>query len=68
MFLKRLRKADQVRSYSITATPTGWEVRQVQDSRVVKQTQYDDWHRVERARRAFVIEMSSLREEGWQEM
>jgi len=67
-FSKSIRKADRVRRYTIQTTPTGWEVRQEQDSEVVREACYQDWHRVERVQRAFDIEMRSLREEGWTEV
>jgi hypothetical protein len=68
MFAKSIQKADHIRRYTIKSTHTGWEVRQEQDSKVVHQACYHDWHRVERARRAFAIEVSALREQGWQEL
>ena len=67
-FSKCIRKADHVRRYTIQTTTTGWEVRQEQDSDVVLQTRYQDWHRVERAQRAIIAEMRSLRDEGWTEV
>jgi hypothetical protein len=67
-FTKSLKKAHHVRRYTIQTTPTGWEVKQEQDSQVLRQTCYQDWHRVEWARRAFVIEMINLRQEGWQDV
>ena len=67
-FYKSLRKADSVRNYSIKATETGWEVREEQNSEVVKAAHYQDWHRVERAQRSFTIALDSLRNEGWQEV
>lgn len=67
-FAKSLRKADHIRHYSIRATNSGWEVREEQDSQVVRQKQYSDWHRVERARRVFSIEVDLLRKEGWQDV
>ena len=66
-FTKSIRKADHIRRYTIQPSAVGWEVRQEQDSQVVRQASYQDWHRVERARRAFVIEMTYLQENGWQE-
>jgi hypothetical protein len=43
----------------------GWRVVQRADTTVVRDAHYTDWHRVERARRAFAVEMTSLRAEGW---
>jgi hypothetical protein len=68
MFAKSIRKADHVRRYTIKATQTGWEVRQEQDSKIVRQACYHDWHRVERAREAFSLKAMSLREAGWVEV
>lgn len=67
-FAKSIRKAEHTRRYSIQPTRTGWEVREEQDSQVVRQSCHQDWHRVERARRAFVMELSNLQEKGWQEV
>lgn len=64
-FVTRLRNANHVRRFSIQETGGKWEVREEQDSRVVRQVCYTDWHRVERARLTFAMEVSSLREKGW---
>lgn len=68
LFVKKLQKAQHLRRYTIETTSSGWEVRTEQDSEVVRHTHYQDWHRVERARRAFAIEVDSLREAGWREV
>ena len=68
MFCKSLRYAQQTRRYSIAATATGWEVREERNSEVVKKVQYQDWHRVERARRSITIELDALRSKGWSEV
>ena len=67
-FVKSIKKADQVRTFTIQPAASGWEVREEQGDEVIRQRCYQDWHRVERARRAFTIELISLREEGWQEV
>ena len=67
-FARSIRKDDHVRRFSIRPAESGWEVREEQDSQVVRQACYQDWHRVEHARRAFVLELSQLRDEGWQEV
>jgi len=68
MFLKSLRYQDTTRRYSIAPTETGWEVREERDSEVVRQVQYQDWHRVERARRSITIELDDLQRQGWSEV
>ncbi len=66
-FTKSLKYRGHERRFSIQPTGGGWEVREEEDSRVVRQIRYTDWHRVERARRAFTLEMIDLREKGWAE-
>jgi hypothetical protein len=66
MYNRLLRKAAHTRRFIIRNTDTsGWEVRDEKDSRIVKSVLYDDWHRVERAKAAFAMEASLLRETGW---
>ncbi|MGH9201393.1 MAG: hypothetical protein ACRD2A_09165 [Vicinamibacterales bacterium] len=67
-FARSVRKADQVRRYVIQSTASGWEVREERGTEIVRQSCYQDWHRVERARRAFAIKLSELRENGWQDV
>jgi hypothetical protein len=64
-FDKQLRHLDNTRRYSILTTDAGWEVREERDSQVVKKVQYQDWHRVERARRSITIELDDLQRKGW---
>jgi hypothetical protein len=64
-FSQSFRKADRRRRYTIQTTADGWEVREEVDREVVRRACYDDWHRVERARRAFIIEIATLRDQGW---
>jgi hypothetical protein len=65
-FAKSLRHREHTRRFSIVPVGVGWEVREEQDSRVVRRVHYTDWHRVERARRAFTIEVRNLQREGWE--
>jgi len=67
-FVRSLRKADHIRRYSIQATSAGWEVREEQDSEIVRHSYYQDWHRVERALRSFSLKLNVLREEGWSDL
>ena len=67
-FDKSLRDQEQTRRYSIAATETGWEVREERDREVVRTMHYQDWHRVERARRSITDELRALREQGWAEI
>ncbi len=68
MYARTLTKASHVRKFSITPKESvGWEVREEADHGVVRHAYYEDWHRVERARRAFALEVKSLHDEGWTE-
>jgi hypothetical protein len=68
MYTRRLQKATHTRKFTITtAGASGWEVRDEQDSRVIRWVRYSDWHRVERARMAFALEAALLEESGWDE-
>ena len=69
MFALVLRKAAQTRRFTITdIDSSGWEVRDEQDSHVIRRVLYTDWHRVERAKMNFAREASSLRDAGWIEV
>jgi hypothetical protein len=66
MYARILRNADHTRRFTILQTDTaGWEVREEQDSRVVRTARYRDWHRVERAQMVFAREAALLQEAGW---
>ena len=68
MYTRCLQKAAHVRRFSITSTTgSGWEIRDEQDSHVIRSVRYRDWHRVERARMAFALEAAQLEESGWKE-
>jgi hypothetical protein len=67
-FDKSLRYQENTRRYSIATTDTGWEVREERDSKVVRKVHYQDWHRVERARRTIANELDVLQRQGWSEV
>jgi hypothetical protein len=67
-FTKELRLAGHVRRFTIKeSSGEGWELREEQDSELVRQIQYRDWHRVERARMRIDAEVCDLRDRGWTE-
>lgn len=69
MFSLRLRKATQTRYFCIAdGEASGWDVREEQDGQIVRAVRYLDWHRVERAKRAFERQRIALREDGWVEV
>jgi hypothetical protein len=66
MFAKELRQAGHTRKFSIIDKGyAGWEVRDVQDDRVLKEICYTDWHRVERALHMFNLQIDELESKGW---
>ena len=68
MYARIFRKAAHVRRFTISSTSSsGWEVRDEQDSRLIRTRLYDDWHRVERAKLTFAVEAAGLRDAGWDE-
>jgi hypothetical protein len=68
MFAKELTQAGHIKRFTITqAGSAGWEVKVEQDSRVVRQVCYTDWHRVERAAQMISMQVSELEENGWRE-
>jgi hypothetical protein len=68
MYARILRKADHITRFTIRQTgAAGWEVREEQDSRVVRSARYRDWHRVERAQMVFALQAALLEDAGWTE-
>jgi hypothetical protein len=68
MYARILRKADHIRRFTIhRAGATGWEVREEQDSDIIRTSCYTDWHRVERARMVFARQVALLEDAGWTE-
>jgi hypothetical protein len=68
MFEKELRRSGHTTKVSVRPGDRGgWELRVEEDSRVVRQTSYTDWHRVERALSALALEDGVLEQEGWRE-
>jgi hypothetical protein len=66
MFTRELTRAGQVRRFTIRESGGyGWEVREEQDSRVVRRVCYDDWHRVERALVTMREQVQELEARGW---
>ncbi|HMC78404.1 MAG TPA: hypothetical protein VKH34_14750 [Vicinamibacterales bacterium] len=66
MFAKELHQQGHTRRFSIVERGhNGWEVRDEQDDRVLKQALYTDWHRVERALNMFTIAIDDLESRGW---
>ena len=68
MFAVTLRKNEETRRFSITATEhSGWEVREEQNSQLISRQIITDWHRVERAQMGFALAVGSLVDDGWTE-
>ena len=66
MFSHRLEHQGRTRGFMIeTRAAGGWDVLEEQDRRVVREVQYDDWHRVERQLNVFALRVEILKNEGW---
>jgi hypothetical protein len=51
-----IQHGDDHRRVTVTRHSTGWVVREEYESRIVRQTTYRDWHRVERALHVFDLQ------------
>lgn len=67
VYEKRLHHDGHTRRFAIAERGGAWEVRAEEDSRLVRQAHYDDWHRVERALTRIRVEVRALEESGWTE-
>ena len=66
MYAVTLRKNTQTRRFTITPSEqAGWEVREEENSQLVRQHVYTDWHRVERAKMGFTHAVDQLVDDGW---
>jgi len=65
MFAKELHHAGHVKRFSIRENQDGWDVREEQDNRVLREVRYTDWHRVERAMNVFALQIGQLEDRGW---
>jgi hypothetical protein len=69
IFSKRLRSQEHTREFVVDdADERGWEVREEEDSCVVKRTRMHDWHHVENAMARFALEATVLQRAGWVEV
>jgi hypothetical protein len=67
MFTRELTQSGHVRRFTIRESGgDGWEVREEEDSRVIRHVLYRDWHRVERALQRIDEQVVDLEKRGWQ--
>lgn len=55
MFSSEFIRDGHTKRLTITRSGLGWEIREEHDSRLVRECQCRDWHRVERARQLFAV-------------
>jgi hypothetical protein len=66
MFSRELINAGHTRRFTVRSRQSeGWELLVEDDDVVVRQTQFRDWHRVERALNAIDRETNELQAHGW---
>jgi hypothetical protein len=66
MDLRIFRHGTHIRQFTISSsTLSGWQVKDEQDVRVLRNHMYSDWHRVERAKLTFAVEATRLLDQGW---
>jgi len=51
--------------FVVTKDPAGWEVREEEDTAVLRRAHREDWHRVERDIQLFEMRALALKREGW---
>jgi hypothetical protein len=64
---RHLNSHGHLHRFVITHNLEGWDVREEEDSIVLRQTHRDDWHRVERDIQLFEIRALALKRAGWTE-
>jgi hypothetical protein len=62
---RRLINQEHVRRFVVTSDVGGWEVREEEDSAVLRRAHRKDWHHVERDIHLFEIRARALKREGW---
>ncbi len=68
IFRRHLARAGHTRRFQISSGHgVGWDVLEEEDDRIVRAIKYDDWHRVERIRGTFELEVCQLQQNGWTE-
>jgi hypothetical protein len=68
MSLDRLLNSyGHVHRFVVTSDLTGWEVREEEDSAILRRVHREDWHRVERDIQLFEIRAMALKGQGWME-
>ena len=69
IFARHFRSDHHTRAFVVgRAGVRGWEVREVEDNEVVKQTWLHDWHHVESAMMLFSLQAVQLKSAGWVEV
>jgi hypothetical protein len=69
MFTRELRQSGHTRRFVVCeAGAGGWEVREEEDTRLVRHAHYHDWHRVERALAALDRKVAELEDRGWRRL
>jgi hypothetical protein len=56
MFTAERRHAGHTKRVTITRSQNGWDVKEEHDREVVREVNYTDWHRVERAIQVFELQ------------
>ena len=62
---RRLVQGDHVHAFVISQSRTGWDIREEEDARVMREVHHDDWHRVERDAFLFDLRAIELKRDGW---
>ena len=65
MFERNLIYQGHSHRFVVKRDVSGWDVREEQDSVIIREKRHNDWHRVERELRLFEDMASALEKDGW---
>ena len=65
--VRHLTQGAHEHDFVVTQDIHGWNVKELEDSQVLSQVHYDDWHRVERDTWLFDLRAIDMKDAGWAE-
>jgi hypothetical protein len=62
---RHLNSHGHVRRFVVVSDLEGWDVREEEDSTILRRAHREDWHRVERDVQLFEMKARALKRAGW---
>jgi hypothetical protein len=66
--IRHLTNDEHTHRFNVTMDVEGWDVREEEDSAVLRRGHHEDWHHAERDIQLFEIRARALKREGWIEI